>query len=229
MNDASCLSKADLKDLIGIKEGIRLFTRLSHRHQQQTTAAKVNVSTANINSLLQRSYHKSSASISISVPRSPSLNGLCRMDGCHHSAIAVCSVNECCAPLCVWHSSKSLLTGFVYCPRCEEDTWEGKVRQYYNTATETATSATNTIIEHTAKYTIQGRRHNPYYHIHSLDTDTEQQQTHSYVHQYPASSSSSSYAALAISGLDESEELQSHRGYHSPQFMDTAGRDCNIS
>ena len=156
--DVLALSKADLKDLLGPQQGIRLHVRIAQQKAQMDLARK---STTAQPPFTASSSHSSSSSSSLpsSVHRSPvpSRYGQCSVRGCSHPGIAVCSVVECGSSVCVWHEVKSLFTGHVYCPQCEKDTWEGKMRAAYVNAADTADKATAQIIDTTAEWTAHGR------------------------------------------------------------------------
>ena len=159
--DVLALSKEDLKDLLGVQQGIRLHARIAqhraqveggsrgvqspHRWRLTAAAAGARSSTSSSDRLSHSSFSSSSSSSACS------RYGQCSQRGCSHPSVAVCSVAECSACVCVWHEAKSLLTGHVYCPSCEAETFEGKVRAAYLNATTTADAATEQVIQTTAE------------------------------------------------------------------------------
>ena len=140
--DVLALTKSDLKDLIGVQQGIRLYTRIA-QHKAMIEGGKYKSTASPVSSSLS--------------PRLHSRYGQCSQRDCPHPTVAVCSVPECGASLCVWHESKSLFTGQKYCPRCEAETMEGKLRAALVNATHTADAATDVIIHKTAEWAHSGK------------------------------------------------------------------------
>ena len=134
---------------MGPQHGLRLHARIQQQKTQIEAARK-----GHTDASLPPLHAHSSSSFSSS---SPSRYGECSVRSCGHPGVAVCSSPACGAAVCVWHEAKSLLTGHVYCPHCEADTWEGKVRAAYVTAASTADAATAQLIDRTAEWTAQGR------------------------------------------------------------------------
>ena len=145
--DMLAVTKEDLKELLGTKQGIRLYARIQQYKQQQP----------HVSSPPQPSRRSASSYSSASHSR----YGVCAINGCTHASTNVCSMPSCNASLCMAHQHKSLLTGHVYCLSCERETWEGKVRHGLQTVGETAEETTERIINTTAEWTGTGN-HQPY-------------------------------------------------------------------
>ena len=146
--DVLALSKTDLKDLLGVSVGLRLFSRIAQ--QKALVEGGGGVPGVGVGA-----FGPSSAP---SVRgRAPSRYGQCNQRDCGHPSVSVCSVAECGASVCVWHEAKSLLTSHVYCPLCERDTFEGRVRAAVANAAVSADAAATRIIDRTAEWTHSGR------------------------------------------------------------------------
>ena len=155
VSDVLALSKEDLKDLLGVQQGIRLFARIAqHRAQVEQAARTIRSPQRRDGSAASR---PSSTGGRFSQSSACSRYGQCSQRDCVHPSVAVCSVAECGACVCVWHEAKSLLTGHVYCPACAADTLEGKVKAAYASATTRADEATTQIIHTTAEWTASGK------------------------------------------------------------------------
>lgn len=143
--DMLAVTKEDLKELLGSKQGIRLYTRIQQYKQQQQQPQLASSSPPQPS---RRSASYSSAS--------HSRYGVCAINGCTHASTNVCSMPSCNAALCMAHQNKSLLTGHVYCSPCERETWEGKVRHGLQSVGERAEETTERIITTTAEWTGTG-------------------------------------------------------------------------
>ena len=143
--DMLAVTKEDLKELLGTKQGIRLYARIQqYKQQQQQQPAS---------SSPQPSRRSASSYSSASHSR----YGACAINGCTHFSTNVCSMPSCNAALCMAHQNKSLLTGHVYCSTCERETWEGKLRHSLQSVGERAEETTERIINTTAEWTGTAR------------------------------------------------------------------------
>ena len=145
--DMLAVTKEDLKELLGTKQGIRLYARIQQYKQQQQLASS---------SPLQPSRRSASSNFSAS---HSGRYGACAVHGCGHASTNVCNMPSCNAALCMAHQHKSLLTGHVYCASCEADTWEGRVKQGWQSVGERAEETTERIITTTAEWTGTGSLH----------------------------------------------------------------------
>ena len=145
-----------MKELLGVKQGCRLFARLQARQGAGRRAAAGGGSSDDSRS--PPSPRRSLPGGRHAPPASRvSRYGSCCVPDCPHASSAVCSVAECAQPLCVWHAEKSLLTGHTYCAGCEQATLEGRLRAALRSAMDTADEATNSIIATTADWTARVR------------------------------------------------------------------------
>jgi len=99
-SDLLALTKADSKDLLGSKNGIRLFNRIVYQGQAARPKAE--------------RFTSSSAS------GTPRKRELCRMSQCSLDAMVQCSQSSCEKKLCMKHTYKCLLTSSLYCESCAE-------------------------------------------------------------------------------------------------------------
>lgn len=124
MNELLELTKSDLKDLLGIKEGIRLYHRLKTVKKERSN------------------YSSSSSSDPSSSPTSlsglnihdemkpPGYYGYCSELDCHLPAPHTCSSPDCDRTLCIKHMQKSILTGAAYCQECADKiTFASEIKQ----------------------------------------------------------------------------------------------------
>ena len=146
--DLLAVTKEDLKELLGVKQGIRLYARIQQYKQQQ----QLPIASSSPPQPSRRSAFSYSSA-------SHSRYGVCAINGCTHASTNVCSMPSCNASLCMAHQNKSLLTGHVYCSACERETWEGKVRHGLQTVGERAEETTERIINTTAEWTGTGNHH----------------------------------------------------------------------
>ena len=114
--DMLAVTKEDLKELLGTKQGIRLHARIQ-QYKQQQQQPQLTASSPRQPSRRSASSYSSG---------SHSRHGMCAINGCTHFSTNVCSIPSCNAALCMAHQNKSLLTGHVYCAACEQETWEGQ-------------------------------------------------------------------------------------------------------
>lgn len=120
-------TKLQLKTLLGVGDGIRLFHAV--REAQQAYAhlealAGTGVPSASRPRLAADSFlpsaggvHRASPTAVRDVP-SRGLYGYCSLSACARPANSLCGAKGCERPLCLAHASKSLLSGAILCEQC---------------------------------------------------------------------------------------------------------------
>lgn len=129
--DLLSLSKEDIRELLGAKDGIRLHARLSQVREALSVAGhdpsmeklqleKVLAEAAVLASPKSRGYSKDHDSSETYQRPYISEADACERMGCRELATVKCCVETCLARLCAEHSHKDILTGYWYCLNCAD-------------------------------------------------------------------------------------------------------------
>jgi len=98
--DLLALTKADVKELLGAKYGIRLYNRIQYQGQSSKPKAEQFLFSAPGTPLKKRQA--------------------CRVGQCSLDAVVQCSAASCGKRLCMKHTYKFILTSALYCESCAE-------------------------------------------------------------------------------------------------------------
>lgn len=115
------MTKQDLKRLIGLKDGIRLFNLLREVESARRSGVQRHSSVSRMRMTPDSCLPDVRLSSTPTLTRElfpAGLHGYCFEVDCSLSAPSQCSQRTCQRPLCIAHQTKSLLTGNILCQEC---------------------------------------------------------------------------------------------------------------